>query len=382
MPKNAEWPSEVCPAQPPATFQAPETAPQSRMRTRLSRRKPSLMMRGASADPPKTTRGRAWRDIGASDAEGFGAALAEEAGGTEDEHSDEEHEVDYFLPRGAEDVGADDLDARHDDGTEERPHHVAQAAQHHHHVSEEHELEPRRRVHGVERGDEHPRHAYAGDADGERQAVDAIDVDAHEGSRLAVLGGGPHHAARMRPLHEGEESKGEAEGDGEGDDLREVEGGAQDADDDRGLPGPHEAEIAGPEHESHVLERGGQSDGGEDLNVVAGPHHPAHHEGVDAEPDDEEEGRGHEEDEVRVDAPESEGPEREVHAQHQELAVGEVDHAHDAEDQRQPHRDEGVDAAQQHGGDEELGERRHLASGPAISSDPTGRAASTWPGGW
>src|SRR5262249_39459036 len=119
------------------------------MRTRLSRRKPSFTTRGARADPPKTMMGSAWRDMEASDAEGFGAALAEETGGTEDEHGDEEHEVDHFLPRGAEDVGADDLDTRHDDGPEEHPHHVTDAAQHHPHVGEEQEREPRRGVHGV-----------------------------------------------------------------------------------------------------------------------------------------------------------------------------------------------------------------------------------------
>src|SRR5262249_756188 len=85
------------------------------MRTRLSRRKPSFTTRGARADPPKTMMGSAWRDMGASDAEGFRAPLAEEASGTEDKHGDEEHEVDDFLPRGAEDVAADDLTPRHDD---------------------------------------------------------------------------------------------------------------------------------------------------------------------------------------------------------------------------------------------------------------------------
>src|SRR5262245_38295556 len=147
------------------------------MRTRLSRRKPSFTTRGVSAEPPKTTIARTWRDIETSDAEGFGAALAEETGGTEDEDGDKEHEVDHFLPGGAEDVGADDLHARHDDGAEERPHHVAQAAQHHYDIGEEDELEPRRGVHGVERGNEHARHAHTGDADGEGQAVEDIDGD-------------------------------------------------------------------------------------------------------------------------------------------------------------------------------------------------------------
>src|SRR5215467_14006419 len=142
MPKNAEWPSAVCPAWPPATFQVPDTAPQSRMRTRLSRRKPSFTTRGARADPPKTMMGSAWRDIETSDAEGFGAPLAEETGGTEDEDGDEEHEVDHFLPGRAEEIRSDHLYPRHDDGAEERSHHVTETAQHHHHVGEEHKLEP------------------------------------------------------------------------------------------------------------------------------------------------------------------------------------------------------------------------------------------------
>src|SRR5215471_5067072 len=107
------------------------------MRTRLSRRKPSFTRSGARADPPKTTMGSARRDMAASDAEGFGAALAEETGGTEDEDGDEEHEVDHFLPGGAEEIRSDHLHSRHDDGAEERPHHVTEAAEHHHHIGEE-----------------------------------------------------------------------------------------------------------------------------------------------------------------------------------------------------------------------------------------------------
>src|SRR5262249_62386380 len=62
---------------------------------------------------------------------------------------------------------------------------------------------------------------------------------------------------------------------------------------------------------------------------------------------------------VRVEAKEGERPEREIHAQHEELAVREVDHAHDAEDEGEPYRDERVDAAQEDGGDDELGDYVH-----------------------
>jgi hypothetical protein len=46
-----------------------------------------------------------------------------------------------------------------------------------------------------------------------------------------------------------------------------------------------------------------------------------------------------------------------VKAEHQELAVREVHHAHDAEDQRQPDGDEGVDPAEQDRRDDELGDQ-------------------------
>src|SRR5574342_1074631 len=130
MPKKAECPSETWPAYPPATFQAPETAPHMRIRIRLSRKKPSRIASGAAADAPKTKAARAWRRIGAcaSDAEGFGAALAEEPGGTEYQHCDEEDEIDDFLPGRAEDVGADDLHGGDDEAAQERAHHVAEAS--------------------------------------------------------------------------------------------------------------------------------------------------------------------------------------------------------------------------------------------------------------
>src|SRR5438093_4867464 len=99
-----------------------------RMRIRLSRKKPSWMTRGVRAAAPKKPMARGWRRM--SDAQCFGPPLAEEPGGAEDEHGDEEHEVDHFLPRRSEDVGANDLDARHDEGAEERAHHVPEPAQH------------------------------------------------------------------------------------------------------------------------------------------------------------------------------------------------------------------------------------------------------------
>src|SRR5262249_2893389 len=116
------------------------------MRTRLSRRKPSLTTRGASADPPQTMRGRAWRGRERAGPEGSRGGRAEETGGTEAEQGDEQHEKDHSLPAGAEEIGTDAPPAPCDDGAEGRPHHAAQAPQPPRHAREEPELEPRRGV--------------------------------------------------------------------------------------------------------------------------------------------------------------------------------------------------------------------------------------------
>src|SRR3989442_9155878 len=73
-----------------------------------------------------------------------------------------------------------------------------------------------------------------------------------------------------------------------------------------------------------------------------------------------------------------ERPEGEVHAQHEELAVGEVDHAHHAEDEGEPHRDERVDPAQKDGGDDQLGNYVHGRSTRA--APPTCDTPGTVPG--
>ena len=99
---------------------------------------------------------------------------------------------------------------------------------------------------------------------------------------------------------------------------------------------------------------------------------PAHDQRVDDEADDEEQRDRHEHDEVGIDREGDERPEGEVHPEHQELAVGEVDDAHDAEDQGEPDRDQGVDPPEQDRRDDELGEDAYLRWSQARKWDPLG----------
>src|SRR5213592_3889292 len=106
--------------------------------------------------------------------------------------------------------------------------------------------------------------------------------------------------------------------------------------------------------ECHVLQRGGQPDRGEDLHVVRGVDDAPHDEHVDEPAHAVEDRDRDQQHDVRVEPLEREREEGEVHAEHEKLAVGEVDHAHDAEDQREADGDEGVDDPEQDRRDREL----------------------------
>src|SRR5262249_22155942 len=53
-----------------------------------------------------------------------------------------------------------------------------------------------------------------------------------------------------------------------------------------------------------------------------------------------------------------------IHAEHEEFAMGEVDHPQHAEDQREPDAHQRVDAADENAGEDELAERGHGARPP------------------
>ena len=60
-----------------------------------------------------------------------------------------------------------------------------------------------------------------------------------------------------------------------------------------------------------------------------------------------------------IDVEQLEDEEGDVHPEHQQIAVREVDDAHDAEHERQPDADEGVDPADQDATQQRLQEQHH-----------------------
>src|SRR2546425_12622998 len=103
--------------------------------------------------------------------------------------------------------------------------------------------------------------------------------------------------------------------------------------------------------------------------------------------DPEEERNRDEEDEVGVEGPETVGPEGDVHAEHEELAVGEVDDTHDPEDQREADGDQGIDPPEEDRRDAELREDVYLRASQAPSGihfarfvvNSSGQTVTSWP---
>ena len=83
--------------------------------------------------------------------------------------------------------------------------------------------------------------------------------------------------------------------------------------------------------------------------------------------------------EQRIDAEHDRVVEGEVHPQHHEVALREVDHAHDAEDEREPDAHEGVDAPHEQTGHDVLRELARDHGEPAACAtctDASGRVAT------
>src|SRR5262247_3295405 len=91
-------------------------------------------------------------------------ALGEDAARPDEHHDDEDDEGDDVAHLGRDDHAADGDDLAHDEGGDEGPDHVPEAAEHADHEGQRPELAPEERVHGVLEDEERrgqPRHEPA-----------------------------------------------------------------------------------------------------------------------------------------------------------------------------------------------------------------------------
>ncbi|BCQ28747.1 hypothetical protein NK8_69370 (plasmid) [Caballeronia sp. NK8] len=117
--------------------------------------------------------------------------------------------------------------------------------------------------------------------------------------------------------------------------------------------------VRAEDHEREIDECGRYADGREDLDVRVGREQRLDDEALDQHAEGEQKQGDRHRGYIRVPAELRGEQPHGVHADHQQFAVREVDHPHDAEDQRQADADDRVRAAQQQAVDEKLQKNGH-----------------------
>src|SRR6266403_1280943 len=122
-----------------------------------------------------------------------------------------------------------------------------------------------------------------------------------------------------------------------------------------------EAVVAREAGHDGVLQQEQQADGGEDLRERIAALHAAHEGAIDEHAEAEHGEPERHDGEQRIQTEPGAEPPCAEHPEHEELAVGEVDHLHQAPDDRQAHRHEGVEKPHLKAVDDGLGELGHGA---------------------
>ena len=230
--------------------------------------------------------------------------------------------------------------------------------------------ERQQRIGGPERGrhvDHQREHdaggADAGGADAEGEGVEALHVEADHQRAGIVVGAGADRLAEHGEAEEGEQRGRDQHGGRARIGLAGVNDQPADLEAVERVGGLHVAGV-GPEHDELGVDEDDRHRHQQHELAVLGP--------VDERIDDaglqevaEREqggGRRHQHDE-RVEPQRGEGDDGRIHGERHHLAVGEVDHAHDAEDDGQAERHQAVDEAREQAvdGHVEVDLCRHLA---------------------
>ena len=131
-----------------------------------------------------------------------------------------------------------------------------------------------------------------------------------------------------------------------------------------GIGGVHRAIIRGEQHQRQIEQQQRQRKGQENLRHVVRPQHPSDQEMLDQHADHEQHRHRNKQRSKRIDAELVGEKEGDIHPDHHEFALGEVDDLDHAEDQRDADTDERVDSADKQAVDDGLGHcLEHLAPG-------------------
>ena len=183
-------------------------------------------------------------------------------------------------------------------------------------------------------------------AQGEGCRVDGVDLDAHQRGRLPVLEGGAHRLAELGAIDERVGSRDQRECDDEHEQPVPGDGYRPQHQRVRRERRVDRLRHARPGQLLEVLQRDPGADHHQHGGVDVGAPQPAQQRELDRRAEHDPEQHRQRQGEEEVHAGQHHPHEHHVGAEAVELAVGEVHHPHDAEDQRQPDAQQRIGAAQ------------------------------------
>src|SRR5712691_4141773 len=349
---KAAWPSESCPAQPPMRSQAVARAAKS---TTLM---PKLSERGrikGYAAPAASTAAIAPR-VPRPPRRVLYTRPPEEPGGAHEEDEEEGDEAEGIARSGCAERRCDRLDDAEEEPAPDGADDAAHAAEHGDHERLERE-DAADGGEDVERGQEQDARGHGEHgADAEDGGADETGVDALQLGGVAVLRAGANGAAEVGAGEHEVERRDDQHGERKGDEQREREGDGEDAHRPRRVRGVDGLRVRAEDEQKDIAEDEADADRHQNRRVLGGVLDGREQEPLDGRTEKQAGGRDAKERDVRVEARRAEEDEGEVHPYSHALAVGEVDDAHDAEDEAQADALHLVVAAGEHAGGDRLDE--------------------------
>src|SRR5438128_6925389 len=226
------------------------------------------------------------------------------------------------------------LDHADDEGGQQRAEDAAEPAEGDDGVREHGELQPDLRIDGEEVDEDGAGDGDEGGAEAPRDGEHALRPDADETGRVAILAGGLQRQPELRPLDQQIQREEEQEREPGRRQQRHPEGDAEQP--QLGAAQPREeavadeAVVAREAGHDGVLQQEQQADGGEDLRERIAALHAAHEGAIDEHAKAEHGEPERHDGEQRIQTEPGAEPPCAEHPEHEELAVGEVDHLHQA----------------------------------------------------
>src|SRR5712692_8028168 len=295
-----------------------------------------------------------------------GVSSPEEAARPDDEDDHEDDESHDLPVRASEDGRAQGLRHPEEDPGDKGIDHGAEPGEHDDDQRLEGPLQSYRRADRGAYADEAAGGAGETCADGEGQEVGATDIDAGQKGGLPILGRRPDGLAPSPMGQQELQAADEDEGDGEAQETYHGDREVPKDDDGAAIGRDDGSLVRGPEPNGEGMQHQRQPEadqqGGPHPRLFVGADDKGEERSVQTETEKQRERNDEQERGERIDAEQGDEPERPIAAEHDQLAVGDIEDLEDAKDEREANRGQPVESAEQDPEDELLGEGVHPAA--------------------